>query len=129
MAIHISVSAMRANALNDITHMSHLEALGNGNFGDFYILHTDGLATNRTREMHMPMRVKTILLLSASIIDGLEQAMFYKKGKGAEQRTAINRGQCSFQVGHSENVIEGEKRAPHHDSSSRGADIVFGKEC
>ena len=108
MAIDIPMCAMCANSLNDITHMTHLESLRNGNFGDFYILHTDRLATNGTSEMYMPMRMQTILLLSATIIDGLEQFMFHKKGKGAEQRTAIDRGQYSFQVGNGENVIEGE---------------------
>jgi hypothetical protein len=129
MAIDIPMCAMSANSLNDITHMSHLEALRNRHFGDFYILHTDRLATNGTGEMHMPMRVQAILLLSASIIDGLEQSMFHKKGKGTEQRTSIDRWQYSFQVGNGENVIEGEQRAPHQDTSRRRPDIVFGKEC
>ncbi len=129
MAIDIPMCAMSANALNNITHMSHLKALRNRHFGDFYILHTDCLATNGTGEMHMPMRMQAILLLSASVIDGLEQSMFHKKGKGAEQRTAIDRRQYSFQVGNGENVIEGEQRAPHQDTSCRRPDIVFGKEC
>ena len=128
MAIDKFMGAMRTDTLNHVTDMMHLKTFRNRDVWNLNILQADRFAADAARQMHMPMSMQAIFLLSAAIIDHVQKVFFDKKRQGAEQRAAIDRRQNALQIGYGKGIIECKQSAPHQNANCRRTHIMFGKE-
>ena len=65
-----------------------------------------------------------VFLFARTIVEGMQQIVIDEKGKGTENRTPIDSGQQTFEVGHGEGVVEVFERLPDHDAHGSGAHVV-----
>jgi len=128
MTIDQLVCTMRTNTLNHVADMMHLKPFGNGDIRNFNILQADSFATDAARQMHMPMPMQAIFLLSAAIIDHVQKVFFDHERQRAEQCATIDRRQDAFQIGDGKGIVERKHGSPHQNADCRRAHAVFGEE-
>lgn len=67
-----------------------------------------------------------VFLLSAAIVDGVEQVAFDEEHQGAEEGASVHGGQDAFEIGEGKGKVEGHDLFPDHDThGSRPYFVLF----
>lgn len=134
VSLFLVFPTISTHTLHHVIDMLCRESFGQVYGRDVLLLQAEGAVTHRAEGMYMMtvvviavfvvIQAETILPVSAAVLESVQQVVFFKKGKGAEDAATIYCGQQDFHIGQREGMTNGLYFAPNQLAHRCRTDVV-----